>query len=69
MVDMNRIVTKRSNGEYSTAIVSGGQVIETMWFGDDGSSITVGRDVISKSDISKRHIREFEERSNVKQSS
>lgn len=35
-------ITRRSGGEYSTVTLPNG-VIETCWFGDDGSSEVIGR--------------------------
>jgi hypothetical protein len=60
-MDMQPVITKRFDGEYSTAVVGGGSIIETMWFGNDGSQISIGREIISKDTIAKKHIREFEQ--------
>ena len=50
------IIARRVGGEYSTVALPNG-VIETMWFGDDGSTRTVGRTYPpSIKDIAAQHI-------------
>lgn len=48
------IITKRDNGEYSTAIY--GNIIETVFFGNDGSSEIVGQSIIRLSEYAHNHI-------------
>lgn len=60
-----QVLTSRANGEYSTTEVSG--MIETCWFGDDGSSRVIGRSMIPSQEtagtyrkIADKHIRAWE---------
>lgn len=56
---MNKpIINRRIGGEYSTVVL--GNVIETMWFGDDGTERVVSRTVIDPAVIARRHIEEDE---------
>lgn len=59
---MNKPIINRTfiGGEYSTVVL--GNVIETMWFGDDGSQRVVGRTIIDPVVIARRHIEEDEAR-------
>lgn len=53
----DQILTRRSGGEYSTVRLPNG-VIETMWFGDDGTTRMVSRTLPESLDsIAERHIR------------
>lgn len=53
-------ITSRFNGYYSTILLSSG-IVETCWFGDDGSSEVIGRKRReSLASIADMHIREFE---------
>lgn len=48
------LITKSAKGEYSTTIH--GNVIETVFFGTDGSSETVGRSIVFLSEYAHSHI-------------
>jgi hypothetical protein len=39
---MQPIITRRYNGEYSTVLLPNG-VVETMWFGKDGTQRLINR--------------------------
>jgi hypothetical protein len=56
------IITPAVNGEYSTITLPGG-LIETIFFGDDGSQVFVGRTVMSVREIANQQIAAFESRS------
>lgn len=59
-MDTQPIITERYDGEFSTVELPGG-VIETMWFGEDGSQVLVGRTYPhSKARIAADHIAEWE---------
>lgn len=48
------VTIKRENGEYSTTIY--GNVIETVFFHNDGTSEAVGRSIIRLSEYALRHV-------------
>ncbi len=54
---MNKpIITRREGGEYSTVLLPG-NIVETIWFDDDGSSRVVSRTVLrSVESIAWEHI-------------
>lgn len=54
---IQRMVTKAAGGEYSTIRTRSGMV-ETMWFGEDGEQVTVGRTYQGLSDLADAHILE-----------
>lgn len=57
---MQQKITRRYNGEYSTAILPNG-VIETCWFPDGGPSVVIGRTVpVSLSEAAAKHIEDWE---------
>lgn len=59
-MDTQPIITERYDGEFSTVELPGG-VIETMWFGEDGSQVLVGRTYPqTKIAIAEQHISEWE---------
>lgn len=50
------IINRRVGGEYSTIVLPNG-IIETMWFGDDGSQRFVARTVMpNPAIVAKSHI-------------
>lgn len=51
---MSTIITTRADGEYSTVIH--GNIIETVFFGNDGSSEIVGRSIIRLYEHAHNHI-------------
>lgn len=53
------IITKRADGQYSTVLLPN-EVVETMWFGNDGTAKTISRTVVRVRDIAERHIKEYE---------
>lgn len=53
------LTTRKPGGEYSTVRLPDG-VIETVWFGDDGNDMTVGRTYQGLRDIAEAHIKAFE---------
>lgn len=54
------IITRRAGGEYSTVELVGG-IIETMWFGDDGSQVMVDRTYLPTAQaIAAEHIARYE---------
>lgn len=57
---MEPIITRREGGEYSTVLLPS-NIVETIWFGNDGSSRVVGRTVIgSIAALAREHV-EFDE--------
>jgi hypothetical protein len=53
------IITKRPDGEYSTVRI-GEDIVETIFFGKDGTTRYIGRTVISYRSIAQAHIAEYE---------
>lgn len=57
---MKPIIIRRSHGEYSTVTLPDG-IIETVWFGNDGTSQVVGRTMpLSIPTIAEQHIEKHE---------
>lgn len=56
--------TRRHNGEYSTIRFPDG-MIETVWFGEDGSAVTVGRTYQGLRETADKHIAAFESKEEV----
>lgn len=53
------VITKAVGGEFSTVLLPSG-VVETIWFGNDGSQVIIGRTYpFSIRDEAAKHIREF----------
>jgi hypothetical protein len=54
-------ITRRLTGEYSTVVLANG-VIETCWFGKDGSSRVIGRTLPrSLAQVAEEHIERWEQ--------
>lgn len=58
------LITRRPGGRYSTVRLPDG-VIETVWFGDDGSAVTVGRTYQGMRETADKHIAAFESKEEV----
>lgn len=58
------LITRRHNGEYSTIRYPDG-MIETVWFGDDGNDVTVGRTFQGLRETADKHIDAFESKEEV----
>jgi len=57
---MKPVIIRRGDGEYSTVTLPNG-IIETCWFGSDGSSKVVGRTMpILIPTIAEQHVAAFE---------
>lgn len=55
-------IVRRNDGEYSTVRI--GDMIETVWFGNDGTSETVGRTYSGLAATAEAHIRAWEGQAN-----
>jgi hypothetical protein len=58
MTTTKPLIVHRGNGEYSTVQI--GNIIETVWFPDEGRSEVIGRTYLGLAATAEKHIREYE---------
>lgn len=53
------VITRRSGGEFSTILI-GDDMVETMWFPEEGPAVTIARSHFGLAAMAKKHIEDFE---------